>query len=148
MYMCVHAQLPGNGITSMLFLKYLLKVSGLLMSNHERHNCADPPTPEMTKWKELTSCDPCSPQRGLNKAYASFEATSSHVGKLAISLSRSHQLCSWYPAQHSLRWEMTGSILPDNSTNPFQTGYQAWHSSCFVKYGHCSLDDTSSLSLK
>lgn len=94
MYMCVHTQLPGHCITSMPFLKYLLKVSGFLISNHGRHNYAHPHATGMTKGKELTSCDPCSPQQGLNKAYASFEASSSHVGKLAISLSRSHQLCS------------------------------------------------------
>lgn len=148
MYVCVHTSSPWNCITSMLFLKYILKVSGFLISNHERHNCPDSPAPEMTKRKEPMLRDPCLPPQGLNNAYAAFEASSSHMGRLAISLSRSHQLCSWYPVQHRLQWDMMGSIHPDNTTDPFWTGCRAWHPSCSVKLGHCSLGNTSSLSPK
>ena len=118
MHVCVHTQAPWNCTTSLLLLKYLLKQSGFFIPNHEHHNCADSPVPEMTKGKELTLRDPCSPQQGLS---AAFEASPSSVRRLAVSLCRSHQLCCWYPAQHGLQQEMMGSIHPDNNTNPFWT---------------------------
>lgn len=105
----------------------------------------DSPAPKMTKGKVTTFHDLCSPWQGLNNAYVAFEASSSHVGRLAICLSGSHQLCSWYPAQHCLQWEMMASIHPGNK-QPFQTGCQAWHPSCSLKRGHCSLGNTSRLS--
>lgn len=38
-----------------------------LNSNHECHSCADSSAPQVTKEKELTLCDLCSSQKGLEQ---------------------------------------------------------------------------------
>lgn len=103
----------------MLFLKYLLKVCESedpqqfvdLISNHERHNCADSVPPETTKGKEPTLHDPSSPRQGLNTLRWHLRLPHPTWEDFAISLSGSHALCSPYPAQHCLQASTQTTIL-------------------------------------
>lgn len=128
-------------IVQSLFLKYLMEVLEPedphqfenLNSNHEYHSwiliC---PPGNKRKGADIAWSLHIPKRAGTNATCMAFEASSSHVGRVSVSLPRFCQLCSWDPAQHYLQGGTVGSIHTDN-THPFWTGCQAWHSSCFVE---------------